>query len=204
MRIHPLPLTLLLVVFGSGCADGTLAIMKRPAPARLALAGNAIPSHVSATQYLRAFRDVQCSGARTSGLSLDLGDEPARKSLEVAGEQRIYLFSSEEMWGTQRIAGEPSAADLVGQHCENLVSFITQPDHTYVVTQDTDMRSCKFSVIDENTSSAPPDLSVHDSRLCGQLGTRSADTRKFVPCSHAGDISAMGVVSYSAVCPPTH
>lgn len=139
--------------------------------AQIVLVGMQTPADTAQVNYLRVYRDVRCDGARSRGLSIgpeDAGD----KSLEVEGAQRVFLFGTAERWATRGITGEPGVFDLVGNRCEFLVSFITEPSHTYRVSEDAGESGCRISVLDEQTSIAPPDLAVHDSTLCNELGRK--------------------------------
>lgn len=153
----------------AGCAGMRLAPMGEHA--QVVLIGADTPADAAEVSYLRVYRDVRCNGARTRGLSIgpeDAGD----KSLEVEGAQRVFLFGTAERWVRRDAEGEPGAVDLVGNRCEYLVSFITEPSHTYRVTEDAGEAGCRISVIDAQTSQSPPDLTEHDSSLCSELGRK--------------------------------
>lgn len=153
----------------AGCAGLRLAPMGEHA--RVVLEGGEGPADVAEVDYLRAYRDVRCNGARTRALTIGPGD--ARDaSLEVEGSQRVFLFGTAERWGTRDVAGQPGAVDLVGNRCEYLVSFITVPSHVYRVSEHAGEAGCRISVIDEQTARPPPDLAEHDSTLCNELGRR--------------------------------
>ncbi|MGN6520124.1 MAG: hypothetical protein ACTHK2_11945 [Dokdonella sp.] len=139
--------------------------------AQIVLVRAPTPADAAQVNYLRAYRDVRCNGARTRGLSIgpeDAGD----KSLEVEGAQRVFLFGTAERWAPRDATGAPGVVDLVGNRCEYLVSFITEPSHTYRVSEEAGEAGCRISVLDEQTSHAPPDLAEHDSALCNELGRK--------------------------------
>jgi hypothetical protein len=175
MRNRALSITLVFLAALCGCAGGHGWMAGNAAHATLTLAVDAVPSDVAATQYMRAFRDVQCGGASSRGVRLNPSGERQTTSLDVGGEQRIFLYASAETWTTEHVAGDPGSGDLVGHRCESLVSFITVPAHAYFVTQDAQDTTCTLAVVDQITSQPPPDLALHDARRCGQLGKRRTE-----------------------------
>lgn len=166
------PLRTLLIPCVLACAScAGLRLAPLGERAQIVLAGAQTPLAVAQVNYLRVYRDVRCNGARTRGLSIG-PEEVGDKSIEVEGAQRVFLFGTAERWATRDVAGEPGAIDLVGNRCEYLVSFITEPSHTYRVSEDAGDTGCRISVLDEQTSHAPPDLAEHDSALCNELGRK--------------------------------
>lgn len=153
----------------AGCAGMRVAPLGEHA--QVVLVAAQTPATAAETSYLRVYRDVRCNGARTRALSIG-PEEAGDKSLEVEGSQRVFLFGTAERWATHDAEGEPGAVDLVGNRCEYLVSFITQPSHTYRVSEDAGEAGCRISVIDAQTSHPPPDLVEHDSTLCNELGRK--------------------------------
>lgn len=192
----PLRASLFLLPFllsGAGCAGLRLAPLGEHA--QIVLVGADTPADAAEVNYLRVYRDVRCNGARTRALSTG-PEESGEKSLEVEGAQRIFLFGTAEHWATRDAGGEPGAFDLVGNRCEYLLSFITEPSHTYRVSEDAGHGGCRISVIDEQTSHPPPDLLEHDSTLCNELGrkrqppappARPQACRQDAPRATAGD-----------------
>lgn len=163
-------LALLLPVACAACADLHFAPLGEHA--RVVLVGAAAPADVAAVQYLRAYRDVRCNGARTRGLSITLGQARQTKALDVDANQRVFLFATAERWRIRDAKDGAGAVDLVGNRCETLVSFITAPSHAYLVSEGADDDVCHFAVIDQWTSLPPPDLAEHNPTLCNELGRR--------------------------------
>jgi hypothetical protein len=181
----------------AGCAGMRLAPLGEHA--QVVLVGANAPADAAEVNYLRVYRDVRCNGARTRALSSG-PEDPSDKSLEVEGSQRVFLFGTAERWATHDAEGESGAVDLVGNRCEYLVSFITEPAHTYRVSEDAGEAGCRISVVDEQTSHPPPDLTEHDSTLCNELGRkrqptsvtpRQAACRKDVPPTAADYVPSL-------------